>query len=120
MSGANKAGPACTVPESFANLSDETRQVGVGDERRRPKTFVQLVFRKNTRTVVDEDFEEVESLGRQMHLRSAAKKLSGVRVERHLPKTEFHNRCLAKRHKYASLPKTLPPSPFILIAKRNN
>jgi hypothetical protein len=63
MGGADKDGPTRAVSQGLPELRDETREVGVRNERFRPQMLVQLVPRKNTRAMVDEDFQEVKRLG---------------------------------------------------------
>lgn len=78
------------VAERLANFSDQACQVGLGDKRRRPQLFVQLVLRQRARPMLHQGFQELERLGGQMNLLAAPQELPGVGVQRQLAKPEFH------------------------------
>jgi hypothetical protein len=70
------------VAERFANLGDEVRQVGLGDERVGPEPLLQDGPGQDFRALQRERFEQIERLGRQMDAPPGlARELAGVGVE---------------------------------------
>ena len=62
-----------TILEGLAYFSNQTGEIRLGNERRGPEMFVQLVFRERARSILDEDFQQLERFGREMYLGTTAK-----------------------------------------------
>ena len=59
---------AGVVAERLANLGDEVREVGLGDEGVRPETVLQHGLGQDFRTIQHEHRQQLERLGREVNL----------------------------------------------------
>ena len=85
-----------TVSEGLTNLSDQVREIRLGDERFRPQPLLQHVFRKNLRPIQDQRPQQLESLRRQMDVVASARQLPRVEIEHEWAEAERHGSCLDK------------------------
>jgi hypothetical protein len=67
--------------ERAANLGDEHSQAGVGDERPGPQVVVKLCLGERAGSRLDQPYEQIECLWRQVHLAPAPQELPGVLVQ---------------------------------------
>ena len=79
------------VVECVANFSHEVGQIRLGDERGRPQTFLEHRLGEDLRSIEREYGEQVERLGREMNLPTAARHLPGVEVENERAEDDPHN-----------------------------
>ncbi len=79
------------VAECVANLSDEVRKIRLGDKCGRPEAFLEHRLGEDLRSIEREYSEQVERLGREMNLQTAARHLPGVEVENERAKDDPQN-----------------------------
>ena len=95
------AGP---VADRLANLGHEVREVGLGDKRLRPQTFLQHRFGQDFRAIQYERDEQVERLGREVNLAAALRQLPGVEIEGERAEADAHAEAWAKPAKSLDIP----------------
>ena len=78
------------VFERGTDVGDQIREIRLDDERAWPERFLERCFRQRIGPAFDELEEEVERLGRDVDLLSAAAQLPGERVECEFAETQFH------------------------------
>jgi hypothetical protein len=90
--GPQESGLVRIVADCRANLADQLRQTGVGDERLGPDCPVQLCLRQGPRAVIDQKLEQVESLWRDVDRVVTAKQLARIRIEPPFSEVDLHLR----------------------------
>jgi hypothetical protein len=81
MSGADESWRSGWIPKGPANLADEIRQIGLGNERLGPQSTLQNRLGNHLWTINDERQQQLERLGREVNLAVFLGELSGVEVE---------------------------------------
>jgi hypothetical protein len=70
------------VLEGPADLCHEIREIGFGDECRRPEPLLQHRLGQDSRAIQRQRDQQLERLGREVNLFAAARQLSGVEIDR--------------------------------------
>ena len=90
MHGPHEVRLARAVPDRVANLGQQARQRPVGDERPRPELLVDRVLRERLRPVLEQQLQELERLGLEVHLVAPDEELPGLRIEHTVPEANAH------------------------------
>jgi hypothetical protein len=96
MSGANKSWRSGWIPKGPANLADEIRQIGLGNERLGPQSTLQNRLGNHLWTIDDERQQQLERLGREVNLAVFLGELSGVEVENKWAEANPHHGLLGR------------------------
>ena len=91
MCGANEPRLPGRISERLPYLGDQAGQIRLGNERCGPEMFVHLVFRERARSIIDEDFQQLERFGRSRNFRATPKQLAPIGVECHAAKVQSHD-----------------------------
>src|SRR5262249_15277421 len=81
---------ARVLADGAPDFGDESRKTRFGDEHAGPEPLDQLVLRERPRPRLDEQPEQLESLGREVNLLGTAPHLPPDRVERALAESDAH------------------------------
>jgi hypothetical protein len=90
--GSNVHRPARGVAECFPNLGHQVGEIRLRDERCRPETFLQGGLGEDLRTIQQERDEQVERLGRKVHLATFTCQLPCVEIEGERAEADPHER----------------------------
>jgi hypothetical protein len=80
------------IVECLAKFSHKVGKIRLGDERGRPQTFLEYGLGEDLRSIEREYCKQVERLGREMNLPTAARYLPGVQVENERAEDDPHNK----------------------------
>jgi eukaryotic-like serine/threonine-protein kinase len=86
----NEMHPAVSPGDRFADLGDERGQAAVRHERPRPEPFADLRLRQRSRTLLDQQGQQIEGLRRQPHFFSGTPHLTAVGIECQVTKSQAH------------------------------
>jgi hypothetical protein len=105
------------IAKGFSNLRDQRGEIDLRDEGGGPEALVQVVFRERTRAALDEDLQQLVSLGRKVELPVGPEQLPRVGVERELPEPNNHCPPIETLENSNRLPKTPQRSTLILRSR---
>ena len=89
--GSDKSWRLRLVPNRPPQLTNQHREIGLDHERLGPDLPKELRFRHHVWPPRHQGAQELERLGRQMHLLALAQKLPGFRIKNELAETGSHN-----------------------------
>ena len=84
------------VAEGLPNLSDEVREIRLGDEGIRPEPGMEDLFALRRRTAQCEGGQQVEGFGREVHVATRPQELAGLEVQGEGTELNAHDALLAK------------------------
>src|SRR5262245_47599380 len=90
MNGSDDAGTARRVADSGPDLIDHPGQARLRDKHTRPHTFEQLRLRDGTGPRLDQDLQQFERLGRQMHFAYRTEQSPRIQIEPAIAETDRH------------------------------
>jgi hypothetical protein len=91
MCGANEPCVSGRIFERLPYLGDQAGQIRLGNERCGPEMFVQLVFRERPRSIINEEFQQLERFWGEVYFGATPKQLASIVIERHAAKVQSHD-----------------------------